>query len=199
MIRGDFRLARAQIQNSLSAFQQSGDRWGSNWCNINLGFLDLLGGEAERAHGQFVACLEVARRLGSRQHMGVVSLALASLAGQVGDVGHASALMRDSLRLFCEVGTPAVYDALSFLGELAEVRREHARSIRLFAAAAAGRGLYPPVACSIFCSTLHGLWDMSLATARSALRTDEFAAAWSEGRAVSLEQAAAYALTEDGC
>jgi predicted ATPase/transcriptional regulator with XRE-family HTH domain len=199
MIRGDFRLARAQIQNSLSAFQQSGNRWGSNWCHINLGFLDLLGGEASRAHDRFVACLEVARRLGSRHHVGVVSLALATLVGRVGDIEQANALLRDSLRLFCEVGTPAVYDALGFLGEIAEVRGDHARSIRLFAAETVGRRLYTPIVCSVYCSARHGLWDAFLAAARSTISDDEFADTWAEVRAIALEQVLAYALNDDGC
>ena len=41
-------------------------------------------------------------------------------------------------------------------------------------------------------------YERGVALARSGLGEEEFAAEWAEGRALSLEQAVAFALTEDG-
>jgi tetratricopeptide (TPR) repeat protein len=198
MTQRDDEQARRHIEASLAAFRQEGDLWGVNWCRINLGFLDLLAGDRPHARAHLEESLDVAGRLGVPHHVGVASLGLARLHRLDGDIGRAQAELRDSARLFRDVGTPAIYDALSFLGEIAVHQHNYAQSARLFAAGAKRRTRYVPIVCSVYAAACRPEWEGCLVAARLALGEDEFAAGWSEGQAMTLEQAVACALGEDG-
>src|SRR5436853_427788 len=79
-------------------------------------------------------------------------------------------------------------------GQLAAAEHQPARAARLMGAAEAlHEALHIPVP---YCSRADH--DRAVAAARAALGEEAFAAAWAEGRAMTLEQAIAFALQETG-
>jgi hypothetical protein len=113
------------------------------------------------------------------------------LAREQRDFRQARAFYVESLRLRQDANdTNALLASLEDFAELAAAEQQWARMTRLLGAAralreAAGKPLLPG-------NRAHS--ETSLRDARSALAKEAFAAAWAEGRAMSLEQAIAAAL-----
>ena len=87
----------------------------------------------------------------------------------------------------------ALAQSLEDLAVLAGREQQAERAIRLLGAGEAfceTLGARPPVAVA-------EEYERTVAEGRAALGETAFAAAWAEGRAMSLEQAVAYALGED--
>ena len=110
-----------------------------------------------------------------------------------GDYDRARALYRESLRLRRKFGHQiALAMSLEDFAVLAGRERQAERAIRLLGAAEAfceTLGARPPVADDTD-------YEHTVASGRAALGEAAFAAAWAEGRAMALEQAAEYALDE---
>jgi hypothetical protein len=117
--------------------------------------------------------------------------ALGTVAANQWDHRSARAFWHESLALELGLGDkkeiPWLLESLAGLAA-AEGKPEHA--VRLWGAAAAlrapGGGASPPPAA----------YERQMAAARASLGEEAFAAAWAEGRALSLEAAASYALEE---
>ena len=83
---------------------------------------------------------------------------------------------------------------LEALATLAADQNQIKRSALLFGAADA---LYPPLRFEMSARE-RVEHDQAVAAARAVLGEDAFAKAWAEGQAMSLEEAVAYALGDDG-
>jgi hypothetical protein len=112
------------------------------------------------------------------------------VVGLQGDQALARTLLEEGLALRLEVGSAqALVLSLDAFGKEAVACRLPARAVRLFAAAAANReALGAPLQPSDGREN-----ERALASARAALDEAAFAAAWTEGRALSLEHAVEYA------
>jgi hypothetical protein len=114
------------------------------------------------------------------------------LARDEGDFPQARSSYQESLRLCCEWDYPyPLAQSLEDLAALAARERQTERALRLLGAAEA------------FCETL-GLrspvgepagYTQTVTEGRAALSEAAFSAAWAEGRAMSLEETLAYALS----
>jgi hypothetical protein len=118
---------------------------------------------------------------------------LADVALGEGDLGQAAALLREYLGVAERLGMKShVAEALRHSGYLARARGEARAAGRLFGAAEQMMeelGWSPaPIG--------HAEYDRHLRAARAELGEQAFEAAWAEGRAMTPEQAAAYALGE---
>jgi non-specific serine/threonine protein kinase len=113
------------------------------------------------------------------------------------DYERAATLYAQCLSLNQEMGDTSILSlALHHLGQLAQVRGQPHHAARLFAAASL---LQRPVHLSVPWSlTDSASREQAVATVRTALGEAGFAAAWAEGPAMTLEQAAAYALAVSG-
>ena len=111
-----------------------------------------------------------------------------------GDHAAARPLFEQTLTIRRELGYTARYaQCFEAFGQLAAAQEQAERAVRLFAAAEAlreslGLGLAP--------ADRPG-YNRRLADARRALDEPTFAATWAQGRAMPLEQALDYALSED--
>jgi hypothetical protein len=138
-------------------------------------------------------------RLGICRRLGTTSLLIHALGGighlerEEGNYALARAYYQESLVLRHEVGDKwALAQSLEDLAVLAGRQRQSERAIRLLGAGEAyceTLGATPPVATV-------PAYQKTVAEGRAALGEAAFAAAWAEGRALSLEQAMAYALEE---
>ena len=151
-----------------------------------------------RAEGDLVAArtiyeesLEIFIELGSRAGVasGLHNLGLVAL-GQ-GLYARAAALLQDSLTEFRELGDRrGVAEALIGLALLAGRAGEPERAARLFAT---GQAALEAIGATVWPSN-QAEYDRGLAEIRAQLGEPTFAAAWSAGQALSLEEAVAEAL-----
>jgi hypothetical protein len=103
----------------------------------------------------------------------------------------------ESLRVVQKIGSDLTYAVLGDLGVLAVRRGEPRQGVRLLAA-----GQIKPLRHAggwrRFSELVQAESAASLATAKSVLGEDLFASAWAEGRAMTLDQAVADALSGHG-
>ena len=100
-----------------------------------------------------------------------------------------------SLRGYQEAGsTPCILHALEGFARLALGEAHPEQAVRLLSAAETWQQTHRTSLRPIE----QMLFDQTMATARSMLTEAAFAAAWGQGRAMSLERAIAHALEEEG-
>jgi predicted ATPase/class 3 adenylate cyclase/Tfp pilus assembly protein PilF len=191
--RGDYAAARASYEESLALRRDSGDALGIATALMNLGWLDYLQGDYGAARGRHEESLAISRRVGGRLRVAQSLINLANLARERGEYATARAMYQESLTILTELDNRLdLAEALEGVAALAAVQTEPARAVRLGGAAAALRERIHAPLDPIGQARL----DSSLAPARQAQGADGGAAAWAEGRAMTLEQAVAYALSD---
>jgi len=186
---GELEEARIHYESSLSMARELGDRRIEAILLQNLATIESL---PERERELLTECLALTRPLGhwpaligNLCHLGDVCL-------EVGDFAAARLHLTESLRLSMEQGMqPRAVMALESFARLAIVESDVGRAARLLGAAAAQRRqLGLPM------TPLNEDWyEESIATIRAALGEQDYAAAWSIGAAMALEQLIMYAVT----
>ena len=104
------------------------------------------------------------------------------------------ALLSESLRMRRDLADrTGVAGGLESVAAVQSAREGHGRAARLLGAAARLREDAP----APLSPAERAITDAALASVRFALGDEAFEAAWAEGRAMTLEQAVAYALDEE--
>jgi predicted ATPase/class 3 adenylate cyclase len=192
--RGDYEGAKGFYEEGLALSRKLDDTALLTSYLISLGYESLLQGDPERG-----ATLneEAAVLLGERGHKGKLQYALDNLGWAAlmrGDHQQARSLHQESLVLSRELGDKLV--AAESLEGLAcsAARGEEERAARLFGATEALReavGYHQA-------PRERALREPFLGAARSRLEEAKWEAAWAEGRAMTFEDAVAYALEDAG-
>jgi predicted ATPase len=191
---GDHAAARPLLEQSVTICRSVGDRWGLSYA------LGQLASTVHRAERNLPAALAlrqeaaaIARELGDHWQVGISLIGAAIVVRELGDARRSVALYREALTELRDLDdrwlTPR---ALSGLAGCAGLDADYVRVVRLFGAAEAVR----EASGTREMTAWRAVFDRDLATARSALGDEQFAAAWAEGRAMTLAQAVAYALDE---
>jgi non-specific serine/threonine protein kinase len=192
---GDHARATALLEDSLALAREVGDTNREGTTLVNLGYVALLQGDNERATTFSEEALAVARKLGNAGveilPEALVNLGLAAL-GQ-GTHECATVSLKEGLAVAQQVGIKAsVINALEGMASLTGTLEEAPRTAHLWGAAQAAREItgiaLPPGE--------RALHEPYLASARSQLGEAAWEAAVTEGRAMSLEEAAQYALAQ---
>ncbi len=192
--RGDWERAAALYMESLSLRRELGDKWGIANSLNNLGGVAYSQGDYERAAALYAESLELRRELGDRRGIGMSLNNLGEVAQQQGDYERAAALYIESLDLRRELGDKLfIASSLSNLGEVACDQGDCERAAHLFGAAEA---LRETIGSPLPLAKRHE-YERRVAAACDALGRESFAAAWAEGRAMTLKQAIAYALDQN--
>jgi predicted ATPase/DNA-binding SARP family transcriptional activator/DNA-binding CsgD family transcriptional regulator len=161
------------------------------------GLVALSRGDLEHSATVHEEGLELFRELRDTHGLFSCLIHLAAIALVRGDYEGAPPLLREALCLGWETDyKPAIQNALYGLACVAASRERPARAARLWGAVEGMREAYgvqiTPVGLSIT------NYEGRLAAAHSRLGDEEaFAAAWAEGKAMSLEQAIEYAFSEE--
>ncbi len=197
LAQGDYPTAHTRYEEALTIQREIGDTWTIAQLLNNLGEVARCEGDYGRAGQRYAASLALFRELGETAGRARALHNLGYVAHAQGDAEGAAARFGESLRLFQERGNKrGMAEGLAgvaavIVGRTAEP--EHAaRAARLLGAAEAqfqtiGAALWPADQLE---------YERSVTAARAALSDEVFAAAWAEGRAMTLEQAIAYALEE---
>ncbi len=173
-------------------FRELEDQAGLAHVLNSIGEFARVRGEDERARRAYAASLDIFEQLGDRRAEYTLLYNLGFIAQHTGDHHEAIRLLRRSLALCQELGVPAevARELLALAGSLGVVG-DPAGAARLFGAAESflqqsGALLDPDDLPE---------HDRNIAFIRAALGGDRFEAAWAEGQAMALDEAAAYACS----
>jgi predicted ATPase/Tfp pilus assembly protein PilF len=189
--RGEYARARTLFEESLALFREQGVTRPIQWVLDNLGQVALAEGDYGRATSLFEESLATFRELGEKEgaahalaHLGEAAL---SQDDQVG----AAPLLEESLELFRDVGARhGISRALQQMARAAYLKGDNMRAARLFGVVSVLReAMGAP-----FRPVVRKQYESTVAATRAQLDEASFTSAWAQGRAMSLEQAIAYAL-----
>jgi predicted ATPase/DNA-binding SARP family transcriptional activator len=188
---GDYAKARELFTESLSIRRELGDRRAIAASLNDLGTVAYNQGDYDKARSLYVEGLAIFREIGDRAYVANLLTNLGSLSTQHGDYAAARACLSEGVRHVRDLGNKllACY-ALEACASLAAAENGQARAGRLWGAAEA---LREAIGAPLPAPALTEL-DSTIADAREASGEGAFAAAWAEGRAMTMEQALDYAL-----
>jgi predicted ATPase/DNA-binding XRE family transcriptional regulator len=191
---GDVGIARSMHQECLALSREVGDEWGTAWALTNLG-IDLvlqarLGeADAHSADAVLEEGLVIWHELGERRHIAFTHMILADAAILEGNHALARSRLEQSLATFADLeDVVGMSTTVSVCSDLFGAHGQYEQAVRASGASygqakATGR-VYPIYAY---------LNEQRLDSARRVLGVERFDVAWTEGCAMSLEAAVAYA------
>jgi DNA-binding CsgD family transcriptional regulator/tetratricopeptide (TPR) repeat protein len=194
--KGDYESAAPYLEDALAVSRRIGDKPNTAGTLHNLGEVERQRGNYERAKTLGMESMALAREIGDKWRVarvvGWVGLA-AVWNGDEHDL--AEGLLEEALALDRELGSWS-YGAfcLEALAGLAGARGQVLRAARLWGAAEALRtniGAPRPL------DDTRLLYESSMTAARTKLGEEAWAEAFAEGMAMSAEEAAGYALSEE--
>jgi predicted ATPase/DNA-binding SARP family transcriptional activator/DNA-binding CsgD family transcriptional regulator len=192
----DYARGTALWEESLELAREIGDPNHVGIMLSNLGHPALLQGDYERARALSEEALAFARELGSSgvELAPTASLNLGLALLGLGEYERAATPLEKALVMSQDMGRKLqVIETLEGMASLAVALGKDARAARLWGAAEAARG----VAGIALSPGERGLHEPYLAAARSRLGEAEWEEGLAEGRAKSLEEVAAYALSKE--
>ena len=192
---GDARTARSFGERSLALARDLGDDWLVAWALHLLGLAAHIAGDFPTARARYEQSLALRRELGHQDGIGILLELLGTVAYREGDFDTARARYVDAVTLQRELGSPWHLNILvACFASLAAAQRQPERAVRLAGASSVLNESYHMLPIPMVEAALQG----GLEVARQALGEVAYAGAWAEGRALSLQQAVAYALEEAG-
>jgi tetratricopeptide (TPR) repeat protein len=199
MVEGHVSLACALHEESLALSRDLDDRWAIAWALTNLGVdrvteAKLGRGDAHAAHELYEEALVIWHELGERRHLAFTHMNMADCAIQDGDFSLAIPRLELSLVMFADLDEHnGLFLAVSIGATLLWALGRHAESVRLLGATygrarATAQRMYPLKVL---------LTEQLLKDAREGLLgADVFDAAWTDGFAMPLPEAAVYLRQE---
>ena len=193
LARGDLEAATTRFEEGLALSQLQGDQVGVAWSLRNLGQMTLARGDLEAAATLCEESLALFRTLGGPGGIAYALSPLADLACRRGEYARAKALYTEELEFRQQYDEKRqMAQCLEGLAIVAGGQGQPARAARLFSAAAHLREIVGTPRLP----HRRPITERGTSSVRSALGESAFEAASAEGRAMTLEQAIAYALEE---
>jgi predicted ATPase/DNA-binding SARP family transcriptional activator/DNA-binding CsgD family transcriptional regulator len=194
---GDYARGTTLWEESLALAREVGDGYRVGATLANLGHPALLRGDYERARALSEEALTLAHELGSAGveiiPTALVNLGLAALG--LDEHEQAMGSFEEALVMSQNMGRkPQVIEAMEGMASLAGAMGEASRAAHQWGAAEAAREVTGIIAFSPGERALH---EPNLVAARSRLGEAAWEEALAEGRAMSLDQAAQYALSKE--
>jgi predicted ATPase len=191
--QGAYERARALYEESLPLMQELGDKRGIANRLHNLGMVAYMQGDYSRAGELYERDLRLRQELGDKEGLSYSLNCLGLVAYVQGSYERAQELFKESLRLRQELGYKwGIVDSLVGLAGVAGAQRQHERAAQLLAAAVAGSEAIG----AVLDRTEQEIIEEVSKAARSVLSAEGYERAWTRGRAMSTEEAIAYALGE---
>ncbi len=190
-LQGDYESARALYAESLALRRNLGDKRGIATSLQHLGSVAIASGDLNQAARLLEESLILRRELGDKLGIANTLYAQGMSAWRRADYAAAHALFQESLTLYRELeNRRGIASALQACGFLAASRQLPERAARLLGAAQALReAIHVPLA-----PVEQADYEPCVVDVSAMLGAEAFAAIWAEGRALSQEQAVAYAL-----
>lgn len=193
-LQGEHKRGIDLLARSLALYRQNRDKAGIGETLLWSADALMRHGDLAAARAYFSESLHIFRELRERKHTAWSLGGLGDIARLEGNYSEAARLLREALELRFEVG--ATFDicfVMEALANLAAQTHAPGRAARLWSAAERLREYVGMPIPPTYQSDYAPLVD----TVRLELGALVFSAAWSEGRAMTLEQAVKYALGEN--
>jgi DNA-binding CsgD family transcriptional regulator/tetratricopeptide (TPR) repeat protein len=193
VVQGDYATARRHFLESLVWRRQLGTRWIIAAGLRQVANVMCLQGDYQQAEPLYTEALAMAGALGDQHSEASIAQALGEVAIQRGDIEPATNLLAESLSAFRK-WADALGIARCLIGfvNLLRSQKEMERAAHLLGFVEAW--LESNQLQLVFFD--HTNYARGIAAARAQLDEAAFAAAWAEGRAMTLEQAIEYALVQ---
>jgi hypothetical protein len=191
----DAAAAMVEGEQNAALARKVSDRWGLAFALSQLAGALRLHGDSSSALGVYMEAVAIARETGERYLIGLILNGLAWAVRAGGNQIRSAALFRESLIVSSELQNPwLVVRAMTGLASAAVLAGSHGRAARLFGFMEALR------ATSGMCAfgDVRTVIERDVATTRAVLGDETFVAAWTEGRAMTLDLAVACALEGTG-
>ena len=193
-------IAEARLQeatplaeDALALCRETGDRWWAVEALAILGTLAMRQGDYERASTFHTEGLAISRKTGNANNITYALRGLGVLAVRQGDWRGAFAHYAECLALCKGARTPGVIaECLEGMARAASLRAAHERAAILFGAV---ERLFQTLGGHLPSWADESDHARHVASTRAGLGEAPFAAAWEKGRALTLEQAVAYAVS----
>jgi tetratricopeptide (TPR) repeat protein len=183
--QGDPARVHTLLEEGLALCREVGYKEGIADCFCLSGRLALRQGDAASARSLVEESMVLYRELGNRQKTGESLFALGRIAESLGDYAAARAKCEESLAIGRVVGDNRhLAPRLEGLAGLFVAQGEPVRAVRLWGAADALREAMGTPIPHVYRAD----YEHSVAAARAQLGEKAFAAAWAEGRMMTLEQ-----------
>jgi DNA-binding CsgD family transcriptional regulator len=194
---GDYARAATLWEENLALAREVGDDHLIGISLTSLGHVALLQRDFERAKSRCEEALALAHELGSAgveiAPPNLINLGLASVG--LGEHERAMGSFEEALVKSEDMGrTPQVIETVEGMASLAGAMGNAARAAHLWGAAEAARAV---TGIGVFTPDELALHEPHLASARTELGEAAWEKALAEGRAMSLEEASQYALSEE--
>jgi predicted ATPase/class 3 adenylate cyclase len=188
---GDLAEAQTRLGEALFIYKRLGDSGRAARCLNGLGDRERIVGDYRKALALYEQALTLCRDASLKARLVASLLNLGQATRHLGDYQRAAGYYAEGLLLAYELGKKShASGCLTWLAGIAALQGQPLRAARLVGAAQALREPGELTAGPADRAQL----DEDLAVVRSALDEQTFAAAAAEGRAMSFEQAVAYAL-----
>ena len=193
--QGDYPRAIALYWEAVALFRHLGDRWNILAPLLNLGWLALVQGDDGRVRALLEEQVGWFREEATPIGLAHVLHVLGAVVNAQGEATQASALLREALILQQQFGRiDLIMESLERFAGLVAGQNQPIRAARLLGATEV---LRTGAHMKRF-GAEQAAYDHIIATVRAQLGEEAFAAAWAEGRALTLEQAIAEALAISG-
>jgi non-specific serine/threonine protein kinase len=180
-------------EEGLGLFRGKGDRTGITLALNALGELARLDGDYERAGTAYQEAIDIAHEEGNTMYAAIALSNLSYVAYHQGDYEQAAAIIREVIARLLELeNTRHLPHDLALMAGPVAAQGNPQKAARLLGASEA---LLEAMGLCLQAGDQFEI-ERYVAAAREQLDRATFEAAWSEGRAMSLEEAVAYALGE---
>jgi predicted ATPase/class 3 adenylate cyclase/Tfp pilus assembly protein PilF len=191
--QNDLANARSCYEESLACTTKFGNRWMKTGTLVGLGNVAYEQNDYGAARRYYEESLAIANEIGEKSLMGYALEGLGNVARETGNLEMARHYLRDSLTLRRQIGTKeGMLYSIDSIIQLCLAEGNSLLAVRLLAATRVLRDAlgmeFMPVEQNVF--------NRSLAMAAARMSSDAFDQAWIEGKKLSIDQAARYALNE---
>lgn len=185
---GDYEAAQEHYEESLAIKREVADDWGIGTVLGNLGYVAWKKSEYDRARSLYEQNMQIKRELGDKWGVAFMLYSLGLVARSQGNKDEARSLFTQSLNLWRELKHHwGIADCVEGLAGTLDDPRQ---SAQLFGASEALREAYGGTVPSYERASYEAAVDAT----RARLPKEVFDAAWSQGRAMSLEEVISLAL-----
>jgi predicted ATPase/class 3 adenylate cyclase len=186
--QGEYERGKTLYEEALGLWRSLGTQYFIAVLLHNLGSAALYLGQTDPAISFFEESLALKRKLGNESSVASTLNNLGYLAIEQGNHERAAPLLDESLRLYHRLGNSAgTVEALNNIARVALETGDLSRAVSLLARVTA--------LSEAIGAALPDDYEQNVAAARTGLGEEPFAAAWSRGQAMSLEQAIESALS----
>jgi predicted ATPase/DNA-binding CsgD family transcriptional regulator/Tfp pilus assembly protein PilF len=188
LVQGNLAQAQARLEESLAVSRKVGYKRNIGLSIYILGMVTFQQGDVARARSMYEESLVLFKEVGERGRIAAVLGSQGLLSLSQGDYVAARARLQESLQLSLELDQKwDIVEGLEGVAAVVAAQGEPGRAVRCMSAAQALREAIGTPLPPIF-QPMH---EFTIATARTQLGEQAFAAAWAEGRTVTPEQALA--------